>query len=161
LTATRVVNGTSMSPPSASESHAGVGNWLLFTTRVETFVCPMNPIHTCRNSDRLRRGVGYLQQDRLRNGTKKNGVEWNMKMFKIEREEGTHCGGCNWEASIQYVIADTEKQARSLIKSGDAGLCGDCMCDMLSEAGYDITRAETPKTMKTSVEGNEVTVNWK
>jgi len=65
-------------------------------------------------------------------------------MFKIEREEGTHCGGCNWEAHIQYVIADTLEEAKELVDMGEAGLCGDCMCDMLSECGYEVTAKTTP-----------------
>lgn len=50
--------------------------------------------------------------------------------------EGAHCGGCNWESSHQYVLAKTEEEARQLYEDGEAGLCGDCMCDMIVEAGY-------------------------
>ena len=48
------------------------------------------------------------------------------------------CGGCNWEVSRLYVLAENREQALQLIKKGEAGLCGDCMSDMLVEEGYEI-----------------------
>jgi len=74
----------------------------------------------------------------------------NMRMFTIVKE-GAKCGGCNWEASHQYVIATTEKEAKALYRRGEAGLCGDCMSDMLVEGSenyeFIIVRAKrTPAT---------------
>jgi len=59
-----------------------------------------------------------------------------MKMFRLESEG--KCGGCNWAVSFVYVLAETEQQAKELYEKGEAGLCGDCMCDMLSEASYEV-----------------------
>ena len=62
------------------------------------------------------------------------------KMFKVEVPNGK-CGSCNWEKEIQYVIADTQENAENLVETGNAGLCGDCMCDMLME-NYVISKEE-------------------
>jgi hypothetical protein len=48
------------------------------------------------------------------------------------------CGGCNWAVSRLYVLATSKKEAVRLFKRGEAGLCGDCFCDMLAEGGYEI-----------------------
>jgi hypothetical protein len=42
------------------------------------------------------------------------------------------CGGCNWEHDELYVIAQNEDEAKELVLQGEAGLCGDCMCDLLT-----------------------------
>jgi len=55
-----------------------------------------------------------------------------LRMFPIVKEDAK-CGGCNWPASHQYVLATTEKEAKALYRRGEAGLCGDCMCDLLVE----------------------------
>jgi hypothetical protein len=49
------------------------------------------------------------------------------------------CGGCGWRVSRLYVLANSKEEAVKLVKSGDAGLCGDCVCDMLAEGDYEIT----------------------
>lgn len=64
------------------------------------------------------------------------------KLFKIPMEEGWKCNYCRWPASHACVIADTEEEARRLIQDGEAGLCGECMTDLLSEAGYMIVKIE-------------------
>lgn len=71
-------------------------------------------------------------------------------MFDVANivEEGAHCGSCNWPASHQYVLARKQKEAEQLYKKGEAGLCGDCMCGMLTEGSdsgkydYEITHVK-------------------
>jgi len=58
-------------------------------------------------------------------------------MFAIVKE-GAKCGGCNWPASHQYVLATTLKEAKALYRRGEAGLCGDCMSQMLADGNYII-----------------------
>ena len=64
------------------------------------------------------------------------------KLFKIPMEEGWKCNYCRWPASHACVIADTEEEARRLIQNEEAGLCGECMTDLLSEQGYAIVKIE-------------------
>lgn len=45
------------------------------------------------------------------------------------------CGGCNWSVSRLYALAESQDEADRLFLSGDAGLCGDCLCDLLVEGG--------------------------
>ncbi|MDV3293467.1 MAG: hypothetical protein LYZ70_04275 [Nitrososphaerales archaeon] len=47
--------------------------------------------------------------------------------------ENDKCGGCNWEVTFLYVMATSEKSAVKLLRSGDAGLCGNCYSDMLAD----------------------------
>ena len=49
--------------------------------------------------------------------------------------ESDKCRGCNWAVTHWYVLAGTARSAKSLIKKGEAGLCGYCYSDML--AGID------------------------
>ena len=65
----------------------------------------------------------------------------NQKLFVVnsaKTDEAAKCGGCNWEVSQLYAIARSQEDADKLFKSGDAGLCGDCLCDLLVEGGYKI-----------------------
>jgi hypothetical protein len=69
------------------------------------------------------------------------GGEEIMKMFEVVKEAHAgeaeaKCGSCNWPASLQYVLAESQKKAEELYSKGDAGLCGDCMCRMIVEEGY-------------------------
>ena len=60
--------------------------------------------------------------------------DWNyVNEFEVK------CGGCNWKVSRLYVLARSKEEAVKLVKSGDAGLCGDCVCDMFAECNYEIT----------------------
>ena len=73
-----------------------------------------------------------------------------IKMFRFTAEElenagveGAYdgrvkCRGCNWEVSRLYVLAENKDEALQMIKNGEAGLCGDCMSDMIVEEGYEI-----------------------
>lgn len=48
-------------------------------------------------------------------------------------------GCCNWEIENRYVLADSQTEAEQLVLNGEAGLCADCMCDMMVEGKYKIT----------------------
>ena len=69
-----------------------------------------------------------------------------MRMYGYKAEDYpdlvTQCGHCGWCTTRIYVVADTHEQAVQLLESEEAGLCGDCMCDMLSECNYNITHEE-------------------
>lgn len=60
--------------------------------------------------------------------------DWNYV-----NEYEVKCGGCNWKVSRLYVLANSKEEAVKLVKKGLAGLCGDCMCDMLAE-NYKISK---------------------
>jgi hypothetical protein len=68
-----------------------------------------------------------------------------LKMFEVDRESETKkCGCCNWKVAKVYLMAETQEGADLLfnesgIEDNDPrGLCGDCMCEMLVETGYNI-----------------------
>ena len=42
------------------------------------------------------------------------------------------CGKCNWETSEFYVLAKSDKEAVKLLNNGNAGLCGNCMSELLT-----------------------------
>ncbi len=65
-----------------------------------------------------------------------------MKMFKFSRED-FKCGSCNWRVSNLYVLADTLEEAERLLKEGLAGLCGDCMCELLVDERYTVKAPST------------------
>ena len=50
------------------------------------------------------------------------------------------CNYCHWPADFAYVLARTEDEARQLLEDGDAGLCGECIGDLISEEGYIIIK---------------------
>lgn len=68
-----------------------------------------------------------------RNQTK----ELRLKVFRFN-VEGEKCGGCNWSTTVKYVMAVDEEEAKKLLNEGLAGLCGDCLCDLLAEGEYEI-----------------------
>ena len=51
-------------------------------------------------------------------------------------EDHVHCNACNWEFSKLFVIAETRDEAVELLLSGDAGLCGECIAQILVEGNY-------------------------
>jgi len=57
------------------------------------------------------------------------------RVYAVRHEGGEElkCGGCNWRVSNLYVLARDVEEARQLLKRGEAGLCGDCFSEMLSE----------------------------
>ena len=48
------------------------------------------------------------------------------------------CGGCNWECGEFLVLADSQEEADALFVAQEAGMCGDCMTEMLKEEGYEV-----------------------
>ncbi|WP_353684428.1 hypothetical protein V4D30_01160 [Thermodesulfovibrio sp. 3907-1M] len=64
----------------------------------------------------------------------------------IELDEGfdRKCGYCNWETSVFYWLADSREEAiqgiKAILAFGGSPLCGDCMCELLVEEGYEITK---------------------
>jgi len=64
--------------------------------------------------------------------------EENRLFVVTDGEEEVKCGGCLWRVSRLYVIAKTQKEAEELYEQGEAGLCGDCISDLLVETGYKI-----------------------
>ena len=63
-----------------------------------------------------------------------------MKIFVVSDNEDAKCGGCNWPASHLYALADSQDEADELYESGDAGLCGDCMAELLVQYKYEIAK---------------------
>lgn len=68
-----------------------------------------------------------------------------LKLFEVGRDEETkRCGCCNWTVSKVYLLAESQEEADKLYQEygkedGEPrGLCGDCMCQMLVEIGYEI-----------------------
>jgi hypothetical protein len=64
------------------------------------------------------------------------------KLFQLENHE-EKCGGCNWPVTNLYALADSQEEAEALYQSGDAGLCGDCMCEMIVEQGWEVKVEES------------------
>ena len=60
-----------------------------------------------------------------------------MRLFKIAIEENK-CGCCNWATSYLWVLANNKDEALELYKQDVAGLCADCMCDLLCEEKYEV-----------------------
>jgi hypothetical protein len=61
------------------------------------------------------------------------------KLFIVStEEEEPKCGGCNWRVGRLYALAETQEEAQELYGNGDAGLCGDCMCDLIVEGGRTV-----------------------
>ncbi len=74
-------------------------------------------------------------------------LQGGVKLFQMPPLEGK-CSGCNWEASFVYVLAQNESQAHELLKREEAGLCGECMCEMVVQTErliiHDLVRMEKP-----------------
>ncbi len=47
--------------------------------------------------------------------------------------DAVKCGGCNWNVEKLFVEANTKEAAIELLKDGDAGMCGECFAEYLSE----------------------------
>ena len=65
-----------------------------------------------------------------------------LHLYRYDTEDcpdrGIKCGACNWRTRMVYVLAGSQAEAVSIFHSDEAGLCGDCMCDMLMGANYTI-----------------------
>lgn len=74
-----------------------------------------------------------------------------LKLFKFSMEnEDESCGGCNWETSTKYVIATNEEEAKKLMDEGLAGLCADCICEVLTD--HYIITLESLKTLNAELD---------
>jgi hypothetical protein len=71
---------------------------------------------------------------------------WQYKVDQGESEEiesDGKCGGCNWEVTMQYVLAPTKEKADQTFKDQEnCGLCGDCMSEMLCENDFVILESK-------------------
>lgn len=65
-----------------------------------------------------------------------------MRVFRFRYDDWVKCNGCRWHVENLYVIASNEDEAKRLLERGDAGLCGDCFSQMLSDCGYQVVRNE-------------------
>jgi hypothetical protein len=68
-----------------------------------------------------------------------------MKVFAVDRERltgETTCGGCNYENTTAFVIAESKADAEDIVKSGD-GLCGDCLAELMIEQGWQISKTRS------------------
>lgn len=63
----------------------------------------------------------------------------------VAADEEIKCGCCNWRVSHLYVLADSREEALQMIKDGVAGLCGDCMSELIVEMttnnGYELVKS--------------------
>ena len=59
-----------------------------------------------------------------------------MKVFKVT-DDGK-CGYCLWYGPL-YALAESQEGAEALYAKGDAGLCGECMVDLMVNNGMDIS----------------------
>lgn len=62
----------------------------------------------------------------------------DKQLFVVADGGSQKCGGCNWRVYRLYAYAESQEEADTLYRSGEAGLCGDCMCDLLVEESYQI-----------------------
>jgi len=76
-------------------------------------------------------------------------VMTKLKMFQFDTDdlENNKCGGCNWEVSKLYLMAESReaalKELKEIQKQDGNALCGDCMSEMLAEGNYIIDNQET------------------
>lgn len=65
-----------------------------------------------------------------------------MLMFAFNEEElneeHDQCGSCGTFPGIMYAMNDTKDAALKEVLAGDAGLCAECMCELLVEAEFEI-----------------------
>lgn len=74
-------------------------------------------------------------------------MKLHLYRFSAEEIGAEKCGYCNWETSIFYYLATSREEALKQIKEmvekdEGAPLCGECMCDLLVESGYEIISRE-------------------
>ena len=65
-----------------------------------------------------------------------------LQLFDVSGHDDEKCGGCNWRVAKLYALATSQKDAEKLKKKGEAGLCGDCMSQMLVEGKYAVEAAK-------------------
>jgi hypothetical protein len=74
-----------------------------------------------------------------------------LQLFDVSGHDDEKCGGCNWRVTKLYALATSQKEAYKLKKKGEAGLCGDCMSQMLVEEKYTTEPRKTSKTARSWV----------
>jgi hypothetical protein len=57
------------------------------------------------------------------------------KLFNVAEE--AKCGGCLWNGRL-FVIADSQKEADKVYKTGHGGLCANCIVNLLGEEEKEI-----------------------
>jgi len=63
-----------------------------------------------------------------------------MKVFLVAEGKPVKCGGCNWPVYHLFALANSQDEANALFESGEAGLCGDCLTELLFDGRYEILR---------------------
>jgi hypothetical protein len=59
-----------------------------------------------------------------------------MRIYQVETEqEMPKCGGCNWESSNLYALANSEEEAQELYETEQAGCCSQCLVELLANYG--------------------------
>ena len=58
-------------------------------------------------------------------------------MFQVGEHE--KCGGCNWKVDKVFLMGATLEDAMEAYRENDRGLCGTCMCEMLTEGNYTVS----------------------
>ena len=61
----------------------------------------------------------------------------DSKFYTNNPEHRGHCAHCNWETTMLHVLATTMEEAEELLHDG---LCSECLCDMMVEGHYTITK---------------------
>lgn len=78
-----------------------------------------------------------------------------MKLFTVANKENEEkCNGCCWKVSRLYSLANSREKADRLYRNDEAGLCGDCMADLLNKGEYDIYPKAS--SIETSTIKNEI-----
>jgi len=63
-------------------------------------------------------------------------------MFQFNFDPPKKCGGCGWRLTQLFVLANSDNEAKELLEADAAGLCDDCMCNLLVDNEYKIIRKE-------------------
>jgi hypothetical protein len=85
-----------------------------------------------------------------------------MKLFIVDSD--ANCYGCNWRVSLLYALASSQEESVRLYKEDAAGLCGECIADLLFKGEYDIyPKASSENTaVETEIENcvSRITELW-
>jgi ribosomal protein L34E len=64
-----------------------------------------------------------------------------MKLYAVNKNnEEEKCLECNWESSVVYLLADSQEEADKIYTEYGGGFCGECIAEMLTQEGYEITK---------------------
>lgn len=59
-----------------------------------------------------------------------------MRVYIVADDKGDgnlKCNGCGWRVSRLYALAKTKEEAEKLYRNGEAGLCAECLVELLME----------------------------